>query len=151
MDGDVNKCIHCPKHPPGPGGAVRAAPLSTGAARTPLRLSRHRNSASRGYALSTAVQFFGVPGSAVDSVELPPSPRVRRAGSATAFVVSSSGSQVVTDWALQSFSAIAARRGQTVDSMSLVSTVSPVMHDELVVSSRHGSSGRSSGAECARG
>eukprot|EP01043_Picozoa_sp_COSAG02_P017136 COSAG02_NODE_771_length_17362_cov_7.601286_2_plen_107_part_00 len=103
------KCIYCPKHPPGPGGAVRAAPLSTGAARTPLLLSRHRNSASRGYALSTAVQLFGVPGSAcaaspssvlpaaVDFVELPPSPRVRLAGSATAFVVSSSGSQVVTD------------------------------------------------------
>ena len=162
VDGDVSKCVHCPRHPPGPAGAVRAAPLSTGAARTPLRLSRHRNSASRGYALSTAVQFFGVfgsawgaasPPSAPPDVELPPSPRVRLAGgSVTAFVVSSSGSQVVTDWALQSFSAIAARRGQTVDSMSLVSTVSPVMHDELVVSSRHGSSrhGSSSSAECAR-
>ena len=37
------------------------SPLSTGAACTPRRLRRQRNSARRGYALSIAVQFCGVP------------------------------------------------------------------------------------------
>ena len=55
---DVRK-THCTKHPPGPGGACRAFAFITGAAATPRRFSRQRNSWILGSAAAVSLALRG--------------------------------------------------------------------------------------------